>query len=150
MAVNYRPEGYHTATPYLVVPGVAKLIDFLKQAFGAEERERMAQPDGRIMHAEVKIGDSIIMMGEPTPEMMEQIPAMIYLYVPDADATYQKALRAGAKSVMEPADQFYGDRSGAVEDPSGNKWWIATRKEELSQEEIGRRAEAATKKRHGA
>lgn len=149
MPVNYIPEGYHTATPYLVVPGVAKLIDFLKQAFGAEERERMAQPDGRIMHAEVKIGNSIIMMGEPSAEM-EAMPAMIYLYVPDADTAYKRALQAGAKSVMEPADQFYGDRSGGVEDASGNKWWVATHKEEISREEMGRRAEAAMKQRHGA
>ena len=149
MAVKYIPEGYHTATPYLVVPGVAKLIDFLKQAFGAEERERMAQPDGRIMHAEVKIGDSIIMMGEPTGETQAK-PAMIYLYVPDTDATYRRALQAGAKAVMEPADQFYGDRNAGVEDPSGNQWWIATRKEEVSREELGRRAEAAMKQRHGA
>lgn len=149
MAVKYIPEGFHTATPYLVVPGVARLIDFLKQAFGAEERERMAHPDGRIMHAEVKIGNSIIMMGEPTGEM-QPIPAMIYLYVPDIDATYRKALQAGAKTVMEPADQFYGDRSAGIEDPCGNKWWIATHKEEVSHEEIARRAEAAMKKRHGA
>jgi uncharacterized glyoxalase superfamily protein PhnB len=139
----------HTATPYLVVPGVAKLIDFLKQAFGAEERERMAKPDGTIMHAEVKIGDSVIMMGEACDEF-GPMPAMIYLYVRDVDATYRKALQAGAKSVQEPADQFYGDRSGGVQDASGNKWWIATHKEEVAPEEMRRRAEAAMKQQHGA
>ena len=150
MAVKYIPEGYHTATPYLVVPGVAKLIDFLKQAFGAEERGRFAQPDGRIMHAEVKIGDSIIMMGEPTGDI-KPMPAMIHLYVPDADATYRSALAAGAKSVREPADQFYGDRSAGVQDASGNQWWMATHKEEVSPEEMGRRAQAAMKQQqHGA
>ena len=99
------------------------------------------------MHAEVKIGDSIIMMGEPTAEC-KPMPAMIHLYVPDADATYRRALAAGAKSVREPADQFYGNRSGGVEDACGNQWWMATRKEEVSPEEMGRRAEAVMKQRH--
>jgi uncharacterized glyoxalase superfamily protein PhnB len=142
MAVKYRPEGYHTVTPYLVVHGVAKLIDFLKQAFGAEERGRFAQPDGRIMHAEVKIGDSIVMMGEPTGSI-KPMPAMLHLYVQDCDAIYRRALAAGAKSVKEPADEFYGDRSAGVEDASGNQWWMATHKEEVSPEEMERRAQAA-------
>ena len=95
MAVKSIPDGYHTVTPYLIVPGVARLIDFLKQGFGAKEIERMATPDGRIMHAEIKIGDSIIMMGEPTDEF-KPIPASIYLYVDDTDAAYRRALQVGA------------------------------------------------------
>lgn len=141
MAVKPIPEGYHTVTPYLVVPGVAKLIDFLEQAFGAQEKERHARPDGAIMHAEVKIGDSIVMMGEPMGEF-KAIPAALYLYVEDVDAVYKRALEAGATSVMEPADQFYGDRNGGVKDPAGNLWWIATHIEDVSPEELARRAAA--------
>jgi PhnB protein len=123
---NPVPEGYHTVTPYIVVPGVAKLMEFLKQAFDAQETERHQRPDGAIQHAEVRIGDSMIMMGEPQPPQ-KPMPAMIYLYVADADALYQRALKAGATSVRAPADQPYGDRMGGVEDSWGNQWWVATR-----------------------
>lgn len=123
---NPVPDGYHTVTPYLVVPGVAKLIVFLKQAFDAQEIERHERPDGTVQHAEVRIGDSIIMMGEPQPPQ-KPMPAMIYLYVADADALYQRALMAGATSVRAPADQPYGDRTGGVQDSCGNQWWVATR-----------------------
>jgi uncharacterized glyoxalase superfamily protein PhnB len=142
MAVKPIPDGYHTVTPYLVVPGIAKLIDFLKQAFDATEIERHAQPDGTIMHAEVKIGDSMVMMGQAQGEH-KAMPAMIYLYVNDCDSVYKRALAAGGTSIMQPADQFYGDRNAAVKDPSGNQWWIATHKEDLSKEELAKRAEAA-------
>ena len=142
MAVKPIPEGYHTVTPYLVVPGVARLIEFLQQAFDAEERHRMARPDGTIMHAEVRIGDSIVMMGEATGEF-QPIPAMIHLYVADVDAAYRRALAAGATSVREPTDQFYGDRTGGVKDASGNQWWIATHVEDVPPEEMKRRSEAA-------
>ncbi|MGA8223155.1 MAG: VOC family protein [Candidatus Acidiferrales bacterium] len=124
--INPVPEGFHTATPYLVVPGVAKLIDFLKQAFDAQEIQRHQRPDGSVQHAEVRIGDSIIMMGEPLPPQ-KHMPAMILLYVADVDALYQRALKAGATSVRAPADQPYGDRTGGVEDASGNQWWVAAR-----------------------
>ncbi len=139
MAVRHVPEGYHTATPYLVVPGVARVIDFLSQTFDAKETERMTRPDGAIMHAEVRIGDSPIMLGEPAGQF-QPMPASIYVYVPDTDAAYQRALRAGATSLMEPADQFYGDRNAGVRDPAGNVWWIGTHIEDVAPEEIARRA----------
>src|SRR3990172_3042509 len=110
MAVKPIPDGYHTVTPYLVVEGAAKLIDFLTQAFGAETKERMQSPDGTVMHAEMRIGDSMIMMGEASGQH-KPMPCMIYLYVPDADSVYKKAIEAGATSIMEPANQFYGDRN---------------------------------------
>lgn len=141
MTVKPIPKGFHTVTPYLIVQGVAKLIDFLKEAFHGEEIERMARHDGTIMHAEVKIGDSIIMMGEAGSHS-EPKPVNLYMYVPDTDGVYQQALRAGGTSVMEPADQFYGDRNAGVKDPSGNCWWIATHKEDMSMEELRKRAEA--------
>jgi len=144
MAVKPIPDGYHTVTPYLTVQGVPKLIDFLRQAFEAREVERMAQPDGTIRHAEVRIGDSVVMMSEAGGER-EPMPSAIYLYVHDADAVYQRALQAGATSLMEPADQFYGDRSAGVKDLSGNYWWIATHKEDVPPEELKRRAEVAMK-----
>jgi len=145
MAVKPVPEGYHTATPYLVVSGVAAVIDFLKATFGAEEiHQRMSRPDGAIMHAEVKIGDSPIMFGEPMGQF-QPMPASIYLYVPDTDAAYQRALKAGGKSLMEPADQFYGDRNAGVQDPAGNVWWIATHIEDVAPEELVRRSTQRSK-----
>ncbi|MEW6733941.1 MAG: VOC family protein [Acidobacteriota bacterium] len=138
------PEGYHTVTPYLTVQGVAKLIEFVKQAFEAKEIERITQSDGTITHAEVRIGDSVVMMGEakdPTAAM----PSGIYLYVNDTDATYERALQAGATSLMQPTDTFYGDRNAGAKDPCGNHWWIATRKENISPEELAKRAEAFMK-----
>ena len=142
MPVKPIPDGYHTITPYLTVPGVAKLIEFMQQAFGAEVTERMAQPDGAIAHAEVRIGDSVVMMGEAGGEW-EPMPSGIYLYVEDADAVYRKALEAGATSLREPADQFYGDRQVGVKDPSGNYWWISTHIEDVPREELERRAQQA-------
>jgi PhnB protein len=135
------PDGFHTVTPYLVVPDAAGLIDFLKEAFDAEEMFRMARPDGGIMHAQVKVGDSVVMMSGAS----EQCPSMaagLYLYVEDADRLYQRALAAGATSLMEPMDAFWGDRMGGVKDSSGNCWWIATHVEDVSQEEIAKRAQA--------
>jgi uncharacterized glyoxalase superfamily protein PhnB len=135
------PDGYHSVTPYLVVPGARKLLDFMKQAFDAEQRELMATDDGTIRHAEALIGDSIIMLGEAS-DQWPAMPTMIYLYVNDVDATYRRALAAGATNVSEPKDQFYGDRNGTVKDPSGNLWCIATHKEDMSPEEMARRAKA--------
>ena len=147
MAAKPVPDGFHTVTPYLIVPGVATLIDFLKQAFGATEDHRTTTPDGRVMHAQVKVGDSFIMLGEPMGEW-KPMPTGLYLYVPDVDAWYRRAMKApGAVSLLEPTDQFYGDRMGGVKDPAGNLWWIATHKEDLSKEELARRAEAAVKQR---
>ena len=144
MAVKPIPDGYHSVTPYLVVQGAATLIEFLKQAFEASETFRMARPDGTIMHAEVKIGDSTVMMGEAGGEH-KPMPTCIYLYVNDADAVYKRALQAGATSQMAPANQFYGDRHGGVMDPVGNLWWIATHVEDVPPEEVARRAEAFMK-----
>ncbi len=145
MAVKPIPEGCHSVTPYLTVPNVDRLIDFLKHTFGAEEKERFLRPDGGIMHAEVKIGDSLIMLGEPMGQWKAR-PGQLYVYVKDIDEAYSRALEAGATSVMEPADQFYGDRSGGVTDPSGNFWFIATHIEDVSHDELERRAKEASKK----
>ena len=145
MTVKPIPDGYHSVIPYLIVQGAAALIDFLRQAFDATEKERHAWPDGSIMHAEVKIGDSVIMLGEARGEW-KPMPASIYLYVNDADATFRKAIKAGAVSVMEPADQFYGDRHGGVKDPCGNMWWVATHIEDVPPEELQRRMEEFIKK----
>ncbi len=144
MAVKPIPDGYHSITPYLVVQGASKLIDFLKQAFAAQESERLTRPDGTIGHAEVRIGDSIVMMSEASGEW-KPMPSAMYLYVNDTDTTYKRALQAGAVSTMEPTDQFYGDRSAGVKDLAGNQWWIATHKEDLSPEELTKRAKAAMK-----
>ncbi|MFO0964329.1 MAG: VOC family protein [Gemmataceae bacterium] len=143
MAVHYIPPGYHTVTPYLVIHNVAAVLDFVKKAFDAKETHpAMKRPDGAVMHAEVQIGDSRIMMGEASAQH-PPIPAMLYLYVPDCDAWYQRALEAGGVSVMAPMDHFYGDRSGGVKDPAGNQWWIGTHIEDVSPEEIQRRASQA-------
>jgi uncharacterized glyoxalase superfamily protein PhnB len=116
-------------------------MDFLKRAFDAEEIERLAMPDGTVMHGQMKVGDSMVMIGQvPQDSNYPLMPAMLYMYVNDADAAYRKAMQAGGKSVMEPVDQFYGDRSGAVEDPAGNQWWMATRKEDITGEELMKRA----------
>ena len=143
MAVNPIPEGYRTVTPYLVVDGATNVLDFVKQAFGAEEKLRMDGPDGTIGHAEVQIGDSIVMMGDAGAEN-PAMPAMIHLYVDDCDATYERALAAGGTSEREPTDQFYGDRSAGVRDSAGNLWWIATHVEDVPEEEMAKRIEEAT------
>ncbi len=136
--VKHIPQGYHPVSPYLVVDGAARLMDFVKRTFNAAENARMDGPQGRISHAEMKIGDSIIMLSDSTPEY-KAMPAMLYVYVEDVDAVYQKALQAGATSVSEPKNQFYGDRSAGVKDPLGNHWGIATHIEEVSPEEMQRR-----------
>lgn len=145
MSVKPIPDGYHTATPYLVVEGASKLIDFLKQAFMATEIYRMTRPDGKVGHAEVRIGDSVIMLGDMGGKW-KSMPSSIYLYVPNIDAVYRQALEAGAISLMEPADQFYGDRSAGVRDPFGNHWFIATHIEDVSPEELTRREQGFLKK----
>jgi PhnB protein len=141
MAVNWKPEEYHTVTPYLIGRGTAALIDFVKQAFGAEERQRILTPDGGIIHAEVRIGDSVVMMGDASDEF-KAMPTSIHLYLEDVDAAYRRAVQAGGKSLREPTDQFYGDRSAGVADASGNQWWLATHVEDVSPEEMQRRQEA--------
>jgi uncharacterized glyoxalase superfamily protein PhnB len=120
------PEGFHTVSPYLVVRGVPRLLEFLEQGLGAQILSCHKMPDGRIANAEIKIGDSIVMTGEAR-EGGETWPAMLYLYVENPDALYERAMKAGGKSVMLPTDQPYGDRSAAVEDSCGNQWWFAAR-----------------------
>jgi PhnB protein len=149
MPVKAIPEGYHTATPYLVVKGADKTIEFLKQAFGAVPSfEPMKRPDGKVMHADLKIGDSHVMLGEAS-DQHPAMPGMVHLYVPDVDAVYQRALSAGGTSAMEPADQFYGDRAAGVKDPSGNHWHIATHIEDVSMAELKKRADAMYKSQKG-
>ncbi len=144
-AVQSVPPDYHTVTPYLVVPGAAKVIDFLKQTFDAKEVVRMPGPGGSVAHAEIKIGDSIVMMGEPMGPQ-PPMPAQLYVYVKDVDAVFKKALAAGGTSVREVADQFYGDRNGTVKDPCGNHWGIATHIEDVSPEELKKRMAAMQQK----
>jgi uncharacterized glyoxalase superfamily protein PhnB len=132
----------HTVNSYLTVEGVPRLIEFLKQGLDAQPVGPVhAAPDGRIMHAEVKIGDTILMLGEPVGSWKPK-PCNLYVFVEDVDAVYHKAIQAGGKSLGEPKDQFYGDRSGGVEDPSGNCWFIATHIEDVSDEEMNRRMAA--------
>jgi PhnB protein len=143
---NPIPEGFHTVTPYLIVEGAEKIIGFMQTAFGAETtHEPTRRPDGKIMHATVKIGDSLVMIADAS-EQVKAMPAMLYLYVPNVDASYQRALKAGGTSIMEPADQFYGDRSGGVMDAAGNSWFIGTHVEDVSPAELKKRSEEMFKK----
>ena len=146
------PEGYHAITPYLSIKGASDAIEFYKKAFGASEVMRMAQPDGRIGHAELQFGDSRIMLADEHPEMdfrspraIGGTPVMLHLYVDDVDTVVSRAVSAGAKALRPVEDQFYGDRSGSVVDPYGHVWQVATHKEDLSMDEIRKRAAAAHK-----
>lgn len=137
------PEGYHSIQPYLHIRGAAAAIDFYKQAFGATERMRMPQPDGRIGHAELEFGDSVVMLADEFPKRGIYGAAhyggsavSVMFYVEDCDAVYRQALAAGARSLREPADQFYGDRSASVEDPFGFQWWLGTHVKDVSAEEM--------------
>jgi PhnB protein len=139
------PDGYHTITPQLTLDNAAQTIDWYKRALGAQEISRSAGPDGKIMHAELRIGDSRFMMndvmpGYKGPQAFGGSPASLWLYVADSDALFNRAVNAGAEVQMPIADQFWGDRAGAVADPAGYTWWIATRKEELTSEEMNQRA----------
>jgi PhnB protein len=152
MAVSFKPDGYHTATPYLVVDGAAKAIEFYKQVFGAVELMRHDGPGGKVGHAEIRIGDSILMLADEFPEMGFRGPKSLggsavglMLYVADADAMFQRAVAAGAEVKKPLADQFYGDRSGTVTDPFGHVWTISTHTEDVPPEEIERRMAAWSK-----
>ena len=144
------PEGYHTVTPYLVVDGAEKVIGFMKEAFGARPVfDPMMRPDGKIMHAEFKIGDSVVMIADAS-ERAQATTASLHLYVPNVDAVYQKALKAGGTSLTEPSDMFYGDRSGGVKDAAGNRWHIGTHVEDVAPAELKRRATEFMKQQHKA
>ncbi|MFN7971026.1 MAG: VOC family protein [Acidobacteriota bacterium] len=136
------PEGHNAVSPYLVTRPAAKVIEFLKQTFDAQVLFVMNTPNGDVGHAEVKIADSIVMLSDGSPEH-PPAATCIHVYVADVDATYRRAIAAGGAPVREPADQFYGDRSGGVKDAGGNQWWISTHKEDLTSEELERRAKAA-------
>ena len=142
------PDGYHTATPYLVVGNAARAIEFYKQAFGASELVRMGAPEGKIGHAELKIGDSMIMlsdemMGNRSPKTLGGSPVSIFLYVEDVDSVFNQAINAGAKGDASPTDMFWGDRFGKLTDPFGHVWSIATHIEDVAPEEMSKRAKAA-------
>ena len=140
MSTSYIPKGFHSVTPYLIVEDPERLGRFLKEAFGAEEALVMKGDDGKVMHAAYRIGDSMVEMGG-AKEPWKPMAAGLHLYVKDTDETYVQALKAGGTSLYEPKDMFYGERSGGVADPSGNQWYIATQKEELSEEEMRKRAQ---------
>jgi len=144
------PEGYHSITPVLIVKDGNAAIEFYKKGFDAEERSRMKSPDGRVAHAELKLGDSIFMLSDEYPEMkchspntIGGSPVSMYVYVEDVDELFIKAVSAGAKVLDPVKDQFWGDRHGRLEDPFGHLWSIATHKKDLSEEEMKRAAEAA-------
>ena len=152
MAVKPIPEGYRSVTPYLSIQGAAEAIEFYKRAFGATELLRLVAPDGTIGHAEIKIGDSAIMLADPceegafrSPQSLGGSSVGLHLYVEDVDAQFAQAIRAGAKEVEPVQDKFYGDRTGTLKDPFGHVWFLATHKEDVTPEEIGRRAEALFK-----
>ena len=148
MAVKAIPEGYHSLTPYLVCKDAAKAIDFYTRAFGAQELMRMPGPHGRIMHAEVKIGDSMLMLSDENPDRGAVAPtgsgrsSSLMFYTADVDAVFKRAIDLGATSVETPTDMFWGDRMGNLKDPFGHQWAIATHKEDVSPEEMEKRMQA--------
>lgn len=147
---NPVPKGFHTVTPSLIVRGAAEAIEFYKKALGAEELMRMASPDGKIGHAELKIGDSVIFISDEfpgmgvarSPQSLGGCTGTLNLYVPDVDATFQQAVAAGGKTTMPVADMFWGDRYGTFTDPFGHHWGVGTHKEDLSDQEVEKRAQA--------
>jgi len=143
------PAGYRTVTPYLTIKNGAKALEFYKKAFGATAIYKLMMSDGRLGHAEIRLGDSMIMLGDElpeyggkAPETLGGSPVSIYLYVEDVDAFFKRALAAGAKERKPVMDQFYGDRSGQLEDPFGHLWWVATHKEDIAPEEMQKRVQA--------
>jgi PhnB protein len=153
MAVKPVPEGYHTVTPYLICGGAADAIDYYKKAFGAVELMRFPTPDGGIAHAEIKIGDSTVMLADEFPAMNARSPKTVggtpvglMIYVPNVDAVYRAAVAAGGTELQPLEDKFYGDRAGTLLDPFGHMWTVATHKEDVSPEEMKRRSEEAMAK----
>jgi PhnB protein len=148
MATKSIPDGYHSVTPYLIVKGGGDAIDFYKRAFGAIEQMRMASPDGRIGHAEIKIGDSVIMLADEHPELGHRSPqslggagVSLMVYVDQVDEVFKQAVASGAKELQPLKTQFYGDRSGTLQDPFGHQWTLATHIEDVAPDEMRRRAE---------
>ena len=147
------PQGYHSATPYLTLNDASRALDFYKRAFGAQEVMRMAGPNGKIGHAEIKIGDSMIMLADEMPGNFGQSPQSlggttsgIFLYVENVDAVFQQAVSAGAHPESQPADMFWGDRFGKLKDPFGHAWMVATHKEDVAPAEMKKRMDEATAK----
>jgi len=145
------PEGYPRVTPYLIVDGASQAIDFYSSVLGAEERMRMPGPGGRIGHAELEIGDSIVMLADESPEMEARsprafggTPVSLHVYVEDSDSVFERAIQAGAKELRPVEDRFYGDRSGAFEDPFGHRWDVSTHVEDVPPEEMSKRMAEAT------
>jgi PhnB protein len=143
------PKGYHTVTPSLVVAGAAKAIDFYKKALGAQEIMRFPGPDGKIMHAEIRVGDSVVMLMDEMPEhggrgpkSLGGTPVGFFVYGDNVDAAWKRAVDAGAKEIMPLTDQFWGDRSGCLEDPFGHRWWLSQHTQDLTPEELQKNAEA--------
>jgi PhnB protein len=150
MATKPIPEGYRTVTPYLSVDGAGQAIEYYKKAFGAKERVRMDAPDGKVGHAELEIGDSLVMLADVFPQSSTKSPkelggttASVFMYVDDVDAVVKRAVDEGATVTMEVADQFWGDRFGSITDPFGHSWSIATHVEDVSPDEMAKRAEKA-------
>jgi PhnB protein len=150
MATQPIPEGYHTVTPYLAVEDATEAIEYYTKAFGAKERVRMETPDGKVGHAELEVGDSLVMLSDPFPQASTKPPnelggttVSVFMYVEDVDAVVKQAVDAGATVTMEVADQFWGDRFGSVKDPFGHLWSIATHVEDVPPEEMAERAKAA-------
>jgi len=156
MPVKPIPDGYHSVTPYLIVADAAKAIDFYKRAFGATEKMRLADPSGKVGHAEIQIGDSVVMVADEFPDMdirgpqsLGGSPVSMLIYVQDVDARFAQALAAGATEVRPVKAQFYGDRNGTLKDPFGHTWSIATHKEDVSNEEVERRFAAYLQQQGG-
>ncbi len=148
--VNPIPPGYPRVTPYLTIDGAAKAIDFYAEVLGADEQVRMDDPDGKVLHAELGVGDSVVMladsfpdMGAPTPTALGGSPVTLMVYVADVDDVFARAVRAGAKEIAPVQDQFYGDRSGQFEDPFGHRWNVASHIEDVSPEDMEKRAAEA-------
>jgi len=144
MGVKSIPDGYHSVTPALIVDGAADIISFTEKVFNAEVLTKMEGPDGAVQHSEVKIGDSLIFIADPM-NGSASAPGWLYVYVDDVDSVYRKAIEAGATSIEELSDKFYGDRTGAIKDKAGNHWGIATHVEDVSPEEMEKRVEAYNK-----
>src|SRR5687768_14947678 len=144
MAESYIPEGYHSVTPYIITKDADGVIAFLEKTFDAKVKMMMRAPDGKVGHAEVLIGNSHLMISDSN-ELHQAMPSMLYIYVPKVDDNYKRGLDAGAESIREPTDEFYGDRSAGLKDKAGNQWWIATHQKQVAVEEMQEKFEEMRK-----